>query len=336
MTRMSIRSITLAAATAILTAVAGSQSALAETVIKFSFELPVTHSFATAADRFAKEVAEKTGGEVKIQLYPAGQLAKDSNFVKSITAGTIDGGLSPTLYWTGVMPLAGIFDVPYLVRSHDEAKTVLNSPVGDRLLAKLADFNSVGIGYFNYGFGIFGNNVRPLKTPSDLKGLKVRTNNDIGSKLLQTFGASPTFMSGSEVFLGLQRGTVDGSHTGLSSMVSRKMYEVVKYLTIDNHNMIPYFVIIRKDVFDGLKPEYQAAVREAARNAGNWAAEQQVIEDRDAVAELEKRGVQIIDLNPEQLEIWSKTAQPVTDFWLTRVGDEGKEMITQVNKILGR
>src|ERR1700742_4248739 len=89
--------------------------AYAETKIRFSYELPVSHNFHKASEMLAKSVREKTNGEVIIELYPAGQLAKDSSFVKAITSGNVDGGLSPTLYWTGIMPIAGIFDVPYVV-----------------------------------------------------------------------------------------------------------------------------------------------------------------------------------------------------------------------------
>ena len=310
--------------------------ALAETKIRFSYALPVTHSFNTGAEKFKEAVEAGTDGEVKIELYPAGQLSKDSNFIKGITSGTLDGGLSPTLYWTGVMPIAGIFDVPYLVRSHEEAQKVLSTEVGDTLLAKLDEFNSVGLGYFNYGFGIYGNNVRPLETPADFEGLKVRTNNDIGAELLQTFGASPTFMSGSEVYLGLQRGTVDGAHTGLSSVLSRKIHEVMDHLTVDNHNMIPYFVIVRKDIFESLSPEHQQVLREAAQMAGGWVADAQAADDENAASELEELGMKIVYLDDEGIAEWAEAAAPVTDFWLEKVGAEGEELIRKVETTLGR
>ena len=316
--------------------VAGLGAAKAETVIRFGWELPVTHNLSIAAKMFAKSVEEKTNGSVKVQLYPAAQLTKDSTFVKAITSGTVDGGLIGTLYWTSVMPLAGIFDVPYLVRSFDEAKTVLESPVGDKLLKELEKVDVVGIGYFNYGFGIFGSNVKPLRTPADFQGLKFRTNNDIGAKLLQAYGASPTFMSGSEVFLGLQRGTVDGTHTGLSSVYSRKFWEVLKYLTTDNHNMIPYMVVIRKPLFDKLAPGEQQALRDAAKEAGAWAAEMQEKDDLAAISALKEHGMEIIELSSEELETWAKAAQPVVDYWLGSVGDEGRQMIDDINKLLGR
>jgi tripartite ATP-independent transporter DctP family solute receptor len=315
----------------------GIKPALAETVIRFSYALPVTHNFHKGAEQFKKAVEDGTGGEVKIEIYPSGQLSKDSNFIKGITSGTLDAGLSPTLYWTGVMPIAGIFDVPYLVRSHEEAKKVLASDVGQVLLDKLDAFNSVGLGYFNYGFGIFGNNVRSLKTPADFKGLKIRTNNDIGAELLQTFGASPTFMSGSEVYLGLQRGTVDGAHTGLSSVLSRKIYEVMKHLTVDNHNMIPYFFIVRKDIFEGLSPANQQILRQAARDACAWVADAQEADDVDAAKKLsEEHGMDVVILDDAALQQWSKEAAPVTDFWLAKVGDDGRSLIEKINTTLGR
>jgi tripartite ATP-independent transporter DctP family solute receptor len=310
--------------------------ALSETVIRFGYELPVTHEFHEAATMLAKEVSEGTKGSVKIELYPAGQLTKDSTFPREITSGTVDAGLSPTLYWTGVMPIAGIFDVPYVVRTHDEAQKVLKTEVGQRLLDGLKRFNAVGLGYFNYGFGIFGTAKHPLLKPSDLKGLKIRTNNDIGAQLLKTFGASPTFMSGSEVFLGLQQGTVDGTHTGLTSVLSRKMYDVLKYLVVDNHNMIPYFVIVRKEVYDRLTPEEQTVLRNAVQKAGDWVANLQKQNDEKAVEQLRAAGMQIEILTPDQVKIWAEAAQPVVDEWLKKNGEEGRSLLTSIEKTLGR
>lgn len=322
------------ATAAVLTASAGALHA--QTVIRLSYELPVTHEFHEGAEMLAKLVDERTEGAVKIELYPAGQLTKDSNFPREIMAGTVDAGLSPTLYWTGVMPIAGIFDVPYLVRSHEEARKVLAGEVGQRLLDALEEFNAVGLGYFNYGFGIFGTRETQLREPADFEGLKMRTNNDIGAQLLQAFGASPTFMSGGEVYLGLQQGTIDGTHTGLSSVLSRNMDEVLGYLTIDNHNMIPYFVMIRKEVFDQLSDDEQKILREAVSEAGDSVAREMEAADADAAEQLRGRGVTVDELTAEQLAEWAEAAAPVRDYWLSEVGDEGRELIDLVNSDLGR
>lgn len=311
-------------------------TAQSETVIRFGYELPVTHEFHEGAKMLAKEVLEGTKGSVRIELYPAGQLTKDSTFPREITSGTVDAGLSPTLYWTGVMPLAGVFDVPYVVRDHDEAQKVLKTEVGQRLLDGLTKFNAVGLGYFNYGFGIFGTTKRPLLKPDDFKGMKVRTNNDIGAQLLKAFGASPTFMSGGEVYLGLQQGTVDGTHTGLSSVVSRKMWDVLKHLTVENHNMIPYFVVFRKAVFDKLTAEEQTVLRNAVRKSSDWVADIQKQSDDKAVDLLRKQGMQVEVLTPDQLKIWATAAQPVVDQWLAKNGKEGEELLKIIGNTVGR
>lgn len=321
-------------AAALMALMAG--NALAQTVIRLSYELPVTHEFHEGAEMLAELVRERTDGSVRIELYPAGQLTGDGNFPREIMAGTVDAGLSPTLYWTRVMPIAGIFDVPYLVRSHQEAQQVLSGEVGQRLLDGLEEFDAVGLGYFNYGFGIYGTTDRRLLEPSDFAGLAMRTNNDIGAQLLQAFGASPTFMSGGEVYLGLQQGTIDGTHTGLSSVLSRSMYEVLNYLTVDNHNMIPYFVMVRKPVFDRLSPEEQEILREAVVEAGAWVAKAQEEADDNAAEALREHGVTVDVLTPEQLTPWAEASESVVDYWLNIVGDEGRELIAAVEQALGR
>lgn len=305
-------------------------AAEAQTKIRFSYELPVTHNFNKGAERLRDLVDKKTNGAVKIELYPAAQLAKDSTFIKTITAGSIDGGLIPTLYWTGVLPLAGVFDVPFVITTHAQAQKVLASPVGARLLSELDRFDLVGLGYFNYGFGIYGNNKRPLKTPADFSGLKIRTNNDIGAKLLQAYNASPVFMSGSEVFLALERGTVDGAHLGLSSIVERKLYQAVKHLTIDNHNAIPYFITVRKEIFSKLTPEHRKAVQEAASEAAAWVAKAQEEDDNNGVKLLREKGMQVIELTPAEVKSWQDSAKSVREFWLQKAGDAGKGLLAQM------
>ena len=325
-----------------LAAVVGALTALppgavgAQTKIRFSYELPVTHNFNKGAEMLRDLVDKKTNGAVKIELYPAAQLAKDSTFIKTITAGSIDGGLIPTLYWTGVMPLAGVFDVPFAITTHDEAQKVLAGPVGAKLLAELDRFELVGLGYFNYGFGIYGNNKRPLKTPADFAGLKIRTNNDIGAKLLQAYGASPVFMSGSEVFLGLERGTVDGAHLGLTSIVERKLYQAVKHLTIDNHNAIPYFVTVRKEIFAKLTSEQQKAIRDAANEVAAWVAKEQEKDDSKSVALLREKGMQVIELTPAEIKAWQDAAKSVKEFWLQKAGDAGKQLLAEIDAALAK
>lgn len=307
-------------------------AAWAETAIKFSYELPVAHNFHKGAEMLAQKVLERTHGEVKLELFPAGQLAKDSTFIKAITSGSIDGGLSPTLYWTGIMPIAGVFDVPYVMTTHEEAQKVLAGPAGDRLLKGLEKFDLVGLGYFDFGFGIYGNNKRPLPTPADFKGLRIRANNDIGAQLLQTFGASPTFLSGGEVFMALEHGTVDGTHTALTSITERKMYTVMKYLTVDNHNYIPYFVVFRKSVLDKLTPEQQTILRTAVSEVSQWVEQQQAKDDAEAVAILRDKGMQVIELNPAQLKTWRDAAQPVREAWIKKVGKEGEDLLQDVER----
>jgi len=303
-----------------------------QTVIRLSYELPVTHNFHQGAQMVSDKVTKATNGQVKIELYPAGQLAKDSTFIKTINSGSIDAGLSPTLYWTGVMPIAGILDVPYVVSTHAQAQRVLSGAVGARLLNELDRFGLIGLGYFNYGFGIYGNNKREISKPEHFKGLKIRTNNDIGAKLLQAFGASPTFMSGSEVYLGLERGTVDGAHTGLSSIIERKMFSAMKHVTIDNHNVIPYFIVMRKSVFEKLTPDQQKIVKDAFTEVAQWVRKEQETDDANGVKVLRSNGVQVTELSSSDIKVWKAAAEPAREFWLNKTGADGAELL----KILER
>lgn len=298
-----------------------------QTVIRLSYGLPVTHNFHKGAQMVSEKVAKATNGQVKIELYPAGQLAKDSTFIKTINSGSIDAGLSPTLYWTGVMPIAGILDVPYVINTHEQAQRVLSGAVGARLLNELDRFGLIGLGYFNYGFGIYGNNIREISKPEHFKGLKIRTNNDIGAKLLQAFGASPTFMSGSEVHLALERGTVDGAHTGLSSIIERKMFTAMKHVTVDNHNVIPYFIVMRKSVFEKLTADQQKIIKDAFTEVSQWVGKEQEADDANGVKILRSNGVQVTELSSADIKVWKAAAEPAREFWLSKTGADGAELL---------
>jgi tripartite ATP-independent transporter DctP family solute receptor len=303
-----------------------------QTVIRLSYELPVTHNFHQGAQMASEKIAKATNGQVKIELYPAGQLAKDSTFIKTINSGSIDAGLSPTLYWTGVMPIAGILDVPYVINTHAQAQRVLSGAVGQRLLNELDRFGLIGLGYFNYGFGIFANNKKEISKPEHFKGLKIRTNNDIGAKLLQSFGASPTFMSGSEVYLALERGTVDGAHTGLSSIIERKMFAAMKHVTIDNHNAIPYFIVMRKAVFEKLTPDQQKIVKDTFTEIAQWVRKEQEADDANGVKVLRSNGVQVTELSSADIKVWKAAAEPAREFWLGKTGADGAELLKILEK----
>lgn len=302
----------------------------AQTLIRLSHELPVSHNFHKGLEMLAGLLDKRTNGAVKLEIYPSGQLAKDRTIIKELDSATVDAGLAPTIYWTGIMPISGVFDVPYVITSFAEGEQILNGPVGKKLLAELDKFNMVGLTYFNYGFGDFGNNRRPLQTPADFRGLKIRTNNDIGAKLLQTFGASPTFLSGSEVFVALERGTIDGAHVGLSSVVERKLYEALKYITLDRHNAVIYFVIVRKAVFDKLTAEQKAILRTASEEVSAWVAKKQEEDDLAALDLIKSKGVQLITLTPAQIAEWQKVAEPVRAYWLSKTGEEGATLLKQV------
>lgn len=212
--------------------------------MKLAHGLPVNHHLARGMESFAKKVAEKSQGKIQIDIYPAGQLHNDKSMNEAIMTGGIDLGLNSTAMWASVIPAMEIFDVPFLFPSYDRIKKALDSGVGEKLSKEMEKKGAKALIWADYGFVQFANNKRPIKKPADFKGLKLRGYGELPSETIKALGAAPVTMSSSEVYMAIQRGTIDGQTSGTTAMFDRKMFEVTKYLTITNHAFPEFMVAI--------------------------------------------------------------------------------------------
>lgn len=298
--------------------------------IRFSHELPESHDMARGARLFAERVAKRTGGQVEVQVFPAAQLVKDVNAPQAVTTGTVDALMSPLHTWTSLVALVGVFDVPFLFGDWPTALKILEGDAGQRLLRKVEPLGAVAFGYMPLGFGVFSNNKRPVRLPQDFKGLKIRGANIVVDRLIADAGGVPTLLSPAELYMAMQRGVIDGSHQVIASTVVRKFYEVQKYLTVTRHNFVPYFMVMNRRVWDRLSPSQQEAVREAAQEAAKWAAEADQVAERDAVAFLRGKGMEVHVLTADEQRAWREVGRGARELWLSKVGREGAEIVQSI------
>ena len=248
-------------AAAALTFAAGAL-AQAPIVIKFSHVVAVNTPKGKGADYFKKLAEERTGGKVKVEVYPNSSLFKDGEEMEALQLGSVQM-LAPSVSKFG--PLGArefeIFDLPFLFDSYDDLHKVTDGPVGKALFKKLESKGITGLAYWVNGFKDMSAN-KPLRKPEDMKGLKMRIQS---SKVLESemraFGALPQVMAFSEVYQAMQTGVVDGSENPPSNFYTQKMHEVQKYLTLTDHGVIEYAVIVNKKFWDGLP----ADIRDDAR-----------------------------------------------------------------------
>lgn len=303
-----------------------------ETTIRLAYNLPADHHISKGIEQFAKDVTEKSGGAVKVQVYPSGQLLSDKDMNQSILSGGVEMGLNSATLWASTVPAMGIFDVPYVFENYDKAGEFINGELGDKLSAAMEEKGAKVLMYADYGYTQFANNKRPLKSPSDFKGLKIRSTGDIPSELIKAYGASPVFMGGGEVYMALQRNTVDGATSGTTAMLQRKYDEVVKYLTINNYAYLEFILAVNQDFWDGLPEKTQTLLTETAQESEDWIRAQAKAEDERTAKELEEKGMEVYVVPEEDLPEWKEAGMPAWDAFTKNSGELGKELLEMVDE----
>lgn len=303
-----------------------SQAALAagEIVIKFSHVVAVNTPKGKAAEYFKKLAEERTKGKVKVQVYPNSQLYKDKEELEALQLGAVQM-LAPSLAKFG--PLGAkefeVFDLPYIFDDYNDLHKVTQGPIGKQLLAKLEPKGIKGLAFWDNGFKSFSSN-RPMKTPADMKGLKLRIQS---SKVLEeevrALGAMPQVMAFSEVYQALQTGVVDGTENPISNFYTQKMHEVQKNLTLTNHGYLGYAVIVNKKFWDGLPGDVRTTLEGAMRDATTYANQIAEKENNDDLARVKASGkTQVYTPTPAERAAFKKALVPVHQKMSDRIGPD--------------
>jgi len=234
-------------------------------VIKYATVGPDEHQYTIASRKFKEIIEEKSGGKIKVELFPNAQLGGEREMAEGVKMGTIqmttvtsDGALPA---W---VPETQIFSIPYLFRDREHAYKAMDGELGKILAEKFEKQGFKHLGFVELGFRHFTNNKREIKEPADMKGLKIRVQEaPIWFALIESLGATATPIAFNELYSALQQGVVDGQENPLATIRSMKFYEVQKYLTLDAHTYAPGSVLINLQFFNSLPEEYQKLIVEA-------------------------------------------------------------------------
>ena len=223
---------------------------------------------AIAMGQLADEIATKTGGRIAIRVQGGGALGGDREVVEGLQLGTVDMTVVSTSIVANFAPELKIFDIPFLFRDFNHADAVLQGPIGQEKLANLKNNGLVGLAFGGMGFRELTNNVRPVHTPDDVKGLKIRTQqNEMHIEVWRALGVLPTPMAIPEVYTALQQGVVDGQENPIGAIINNRFGEVQKYLSLTDHAFTPLAVLISPSAFGALSADDKAIFTEAAKNA---------------------------------------------------------------------
>jgi len=298
-----------------------------EVTIRLAYNLPQDHHISIGVENFAKQVTEKSGGKVKVQVYPAGQLLSDKEMNQAILTGGVEMGVNSSTLWASTVPAMGIFDVPFVLRNHEMAGKALSGELGQKLNEAMEEKGVKVLMYADYGFAQFANNVKPLKSPEDFKGLKIRSIGDIPSEMIKAYGASPVFLGAGEVYTALQRKTIDGATSGTTAMLQRHYDEVAKYLTISNYAYLEFILAVNKSFWDRLPKKTQNLITETAKETEEWIRAQAKSEDERTAKELEQKGMEVYVVPESDIPKWKEAAATAKDAYIDRAGDLGNELL---------
>jgi tripartite ATP-independent transporter DctP family solute receptor len=241
-------------------------------------------------------VKSRTNGQIEIQIFPMSQLGNERDLVEGIQLGTIDMIAVSNAMVSNFVPETIVFDLPYLFKDQEQSLRALLSPTGQRIVKGVEQKVGKVLAYYATGVRSVFNRVRPVRTPEDMKGLKIRViQNKIYLATINALGGIGTPLPFSEVYGALQQGVIDGAENSPVSLLGMKHYEHAKYYSFTNHFVLSGYVLMNWNRWNGLTPEQQKIFTGAAQESQKVEYVYEKEKDIESIAELRKQGVQIIE-----------------------------------------
>jgi tripartite ATP-independent transporter DctP family solute receptor len=283
-----------------------------------------------AALKFADSVKAATQGRIEIQVAHSAQLGDDAAMVTALRSGTLDFSANSQGAVSAVVPEFAALGMPFLFADVQKAWQVMDSAVGRELAEKTASKGMVLLGLWDNGIRQMSNSKRAIKSPADLKGLKMRTPPDaVTVDIMQAMGADAQQIKFSELYVALQQGVVDGQENPLTNINSAKLFEVQKYITLTGHKYESTPFLMSKRTFDRLSPADQKVLADAAAEATQMQRRLNKEVDDRLVAELKTKGVQI---DTVERKAFVEASRPVYTKWeASPIGDFVKRVVQQAN-----
>ncbi|MDN3667041.1 TRAP transporter substrate-binding protein [Algibacter miyuki] len=227
--------------------------------------LPQTHPVHKGILEFQKALNEKSGGKLEVKIFPDGQLGSEREVLELLQIGSVAITKVSAATLSNFVPEYHILGIPYLFRDKQHQFDVLEGEVGKSILQKGSKFWLRGLCYYDAGSRSFYTSNKAIRTPEDLKGLKIRVmNNQMAINMVEALGGSPTPMAYGELYTAIQQGVVDGAENNPPSFVSSNHYEVSKYYTLDQHSSVPDVLLVGTKYWDSLSEEEKVWVQESA------------------------------------------------------------------------
>ena len=263
--------------------------------LKIGHGLDRSHPVHIAMEYFAKRVAEKSSGKIEISVYPSQQLGTERECLELLQIGSLAMTKVSSSVLEGFAPKFKVFSLPYIFSSEEHKFAFFESDLGKDLLKSSEKYWLRGLCYYDAGSRSFYTKDKPIRTPDDLKGLKIRTQESPTSvKLVNALGGSATPIAWGELYTALQQGVVDGAENNPPSLYLSHHYEVCKYYSLNEHTAVPDVFLISTVVWNDLSPQEQKWIQEAADESYVYEKKLWKEATEEALQEMKKAGVEII------------------------------------------
>ena len=277
------------------------------------------------AKKFIELVSVASGGNVSIEFYPNDELngGNTNEAVRSLTEGSVDLGA----YVGGTMsmldPRLEVATIPWSFSSYKEARQVIDSTGGDFYAKVLSEYGLVYLGSAHNGMRQLSSNRNAMRKPEDLEGLRIRVlGGEVYRLLFSTLGATPLPLSWSELNIAIRQGYIEGQENGFFLMRSGKLNEIQKYMTVWNYLYENYLFVANRKTFEQLPPKTQKLIRDKMHAACEWSRDYLENTERKIRAQFEADGLEVIDLTPEELEVFKEKVKPLREQLKAKYGEE--------------
>jgi C4-dicarboxylate-binding protein DctP len=305
----------------------GAGTADAKRTLRLTVPLPLKSVLGQNLLQFKDEVEKATGGNLDIQIFDSGQLYDDKDVPNAVAAGQIEVGVTSLAQYAADVPAVDVFHVPFMFDSDAKlrAAAASGSPVREPIDEAIAATGSRVLWWQAYGGTVLlTKGGQPIKTPSDIKGKKVRALSKLQGTWISANGGVPVAVASSEQYVAYQRGTVDVGMTGPDSIKSRKLFEVMDTVTVVNMAAIEFVVVINEKIFQSLTEEERLAILAASKNAETKLREEFTHIERQALEVGRQNKMAVYAPNAAEMEAFRKSAEAVRIEFLKTAGPVGR------------
>lgn len=308
-------------------------SAMAQNmVLKAGHAASTSNTGHKALEYLNEQLTEKTDGRISIEIFPSSQLGSERELVESIQLGNVDITFISSAVLGNFNKEFFALDIPFVFKDRPSVYGILDGEIGTDLLASLDEVGIKGLGYWENGFRQLTNSKKVIKTPEDLKGMKMRTmENEVHIAAWKAVGANPAPLAFGELFTALQQGTFEAQEGPINLFYDMKFNEVQKFITKTNHVYSPWPVLINPDVYAQISDADRAIFDQAIIDATDY--QRKIALDADDTAQAAMTDVTFTDLSTEELAAFSDLMGPVHDLVKKKIGEDiVNRLVEEANK----